>query len=72
MLNGEADMRVVASSGGLDGTVKQVRRLKPHLFLLDLGLRSQNGMRFVAALTRGHPEIKVVGMGLIPSQLDIT
>jgi DNA-binding NarL/FixJ family response regulator len=70
-VNGEADMRVVASSAGHDDTLLQVRKLKPHVVLLDLGLRSQNGMRVVAALTKGFPEIKVIGMGLIPSQLDV-
>jgi DNA-binding NarL/FixJ family response regulator len=39
--------------------------------LLDLGLSNENGMRFVTSLTKGFPEIKVIGMGLIPSQLDI-
>ena len=71
MLNEEADMRVVASSGGHDGTLLQARKLRPHVVLLDLGLRNQNGLRIVAALTRGFPETKVIGMGLIPSQLDI-
>jgi DNA-binding NarL/FixJ family response regulator len=71
MINAEADMKVVASSGGNGGTLLQARKLRPHVVLLDLGLRNENGMRFVTSLTKGFPEIKVIGMGLIPSQLDI-
>ena len=48
MLNGEADMTVMPSSGGNGGTVGEVRKLKPHLVLLDLGLRNQNGLAVVS------------------------
>jgi DNA-binding NarL/FixJ family response regulator len=71
MVKGEADMALVAASGGNGGTMLEVRKLRPHVVLLDLGLRSQNGNRLVASLVKGFPEIKVIGMGLIPSQLDI-
>jgi two-component system NarL family response regulator len=71
MVNGAADMRIVASSAGHDDTMLQVRKLKPHVVLLDLGLRSQNGMRVVKGLTQAFPDVRVIGMGLIPSQVDI-
>jgi DNA-binding NarL/FixJ family response regulator len=71
MINGEADMRLVAASAGNGGILLDVRKLRPHVVLLDLGLRSQDGNRLVASLTKGFPEIKVIGMGLIPSQLDV-
>lgn len=71
MIKGEADMTVVASSGGNGGTLLAVRKLRPHIVLMDLGLRSQNGRALVGTLTKGVPDIKVIGMGLIPSQLDI-
>ncbi len=71
MLEGERDMRLVASSGGHDLTLRQARRLRPQVVLLDLGLRNQNGLRFVSALRDETPECRVIGMGLIPSQQDI-
>jgi len=71
MINGEADMRIVASTGGHDGILLKVEKLNPHLILLDLGLRSQNGMHIVKTVTKEFPKIRVIGMGLIPSQLDI-
>ena len=71
MLNGEADMTVMPSSGGNGGTLAEVRKLKPHLVLLDLGLRNQNGLAVVASISKEFPHVRVIGMGLIPSQLDI-
>lgn len=71
MLNGEADMTVMPSSGGNGGTVGEVRKLKPHLVLLDLGLRNQNGLAVVSSISKEFPHVRVIGMGLIPSQLDI-
>jgi DNA-binding NarL/FixJ family response regulator len=71
MITGEEDMTLVAASGGGSGTLAEARKLKPHVVLLDLGLRNQNGIRIVASLSRGLPGTRVIGMGLIPSQLDI-
>ncbi len=64
-------MTVVGASEGNGDTLLLVRKLSPHVVLLDLGLRNHNGMRATAALTKDLPEIKVIAMGLIPSQLDI-
>lgn len=71
MINGQADMRVVAQLGGSEDNLMKVRELKPHVVLLDLGLRSQNGLRLVRAVTKEFPGMKVIAMGLIPSQSDI-
>jgi DNA-binding NarL/FixJ family response regulator len=38
---------------------------------MDMGLRNENGPRIVASLTKEMPQTRVIGMGLIPSQLDI-
>ena len=71
MLRAEADLKVVASSGGNEETLQQVRRFRPNVVLLDLGLRNLTGVRLVAALTGGFPGVSVIGMGLMPSQVDI-
>lgn len=71
MVNGAPDMRIVSTSAGHENTVAQVRKLKPHVVLLDLGLRSQNGMQVVKTLSRTCPGVRVIGMGLMPSQLDV-
>ena len=71
MINGQADMKVVAASGGHGNIVLKARTVKSRVILLDLGLRNQNGLRMVASLTKEAPELKVIGMGLIPTQLDV-
>ncbi len=71
MLNEQPDMKVVAASGGNENTVLKARTAKPRVILIDLGLRNQNGARIVSTVSTELPEMKVIGMGLIPTQLDI-
>jgi DNA-binding NarL/FixJ family response regulator len=71
MINGQPDMKVVAASSGGDSMVLNVRTVRPHLALIDLGLRNQNGLRMVSLLAKEVPGVKVIGMGLIPAQSDI-
>jgi DNA-binding NarL/FixJ family response regulator len=70
-LKGQADFRVVAASNGNRGLLLQVREAKPDVVLMDIGLRNQSGLRIVASLMKEFPKLKVIGMGLIPSQRDI-
>jgi DNA-binding NarL/FixJ family response regulator len=70
-LNGQPELRVVAATGSKNNYLLQARKTKPEVILMDLGLRNQNGLHIVAALTKQFPNIGVIGMGLIPSQSDI-
>jgi len=71
IINREKDLQIVASSAGNQDTLLQARRIKPHMVLLDLGLRNESGLSVVVSLTKVLPDVKIIGMGLIPSQLDI-
>jgi DNA-binding NarL/FixJ family response regulator len=71
VIDAQADLRIVGTSGGNHDTLLQARSLKPQVILIDLGLRNENGLRIVTTLTKELPQTKVIGMGLIPSQLDI-
>jgi two-component system NarL family response regulator len=71
MINGQPDMKVVAALGGNENTLLKARTVKPQVILIDLGLRGQNGVRMVASLRKEAPQLKVIGMGLIPTQSDI-
>lgn len=71
LINKQADLKVVAATGGNHDTLLQARTSKPHVVLIDLGLRSENGLRVVGILTKELPNIKVIGMGLVPSQQDV-
>ena len=41
MINDQADMKVVAASGGNENTVLKARTLRPRVILIDPGLRNQ-------------------------------
>jgi len=71
LIDKQSDLRVVGSTGGNHDTLEQTRNLKPHVVLLDLGLRNTNGVRVVTTVAKELPQTKIIGMGLIPSQLDI-
>ena len=71
IINKQEDLKIVAATGGDHDTLHKIAILKPHVVLMDLGLRGSNGLRVVATLSKESPEIRVIGMGLLPSQADI-
>jgi len=71
IINAQPDMRVVAATGGNTDTLRLAHKLNPHILLVDLGLRNQNSVRIVRSVSRDLPEVRVIGMGLIPSQSEI-
>mgnify|MGYP002814526501 CR=1 FL=1 len=71
IINKQEDLKIVAASEGNHDTLLHARSLKPQVVLIDLGLRNASGLRVVTTLTRECPQAKVIGMGLIPSQLNI-
>lgn len=71
MLNGQADMRVVATIGSGNNVLMQATKTKPHVILLDVGLKNFNELSVVESVRKNLPEVKVIGMGLIPTQSDI-
>jgi DNA-binding NarL/FixJ family response regulator len=71
IINGQKDFTVDAVSDGGYGVVAMARKMKPHVVLLDLGLESQNSLEIVVTLKKKFPGIKIIGMGLAPSQTDI-
>ena len=71
LINEQPDLKIVAVSGGNHDTLERIRSSNPRVVLMDLGLRNENGLRIVAMLAKEMPHTRVIGMGLIPSQLDI-
>jgi DNA-binding NarL/FixJ family response regulator len=71
MVNGQPDMKVVAAIGSGNNVVLNVREQKPHAVLLDLGLTHHNPRHLLEVLRDEFPEVKIIGMGLIPPQADI-
>jgi DNA-binding NarL/FixJ family response regulator len=71
LLNGQPDMKVVAAIGSSNNILLKIRKVKPHIMILDLGLWSHNPRSVLEGVKKDFPDIKIIGMGLIPSQTDI-
>lgn len=70
MLNEQQDIRAVAATGNGDA-LEKANRVKPHVVLLDLGLRSQNSLRVAELIKKDHPKTEIVVMDLMPVQSEI-
>jgi two-component system nitrate/nitrite response regulator NarL len=71
LLDKEKDFTVTGLCDGGRDVVAMASNVKPHVVLLDLGLESQNSLEIVENLKKEFPGIKIIGMGLAPSQTDI-
>jgi len=70
MLNAEADMKVISSSGNGDAFEK-ARALVPDVVLLDLGLKNQNSLTVVGSIKKQFPDTHVVIMDLVPAHAEV-
>jgi DNA-binding NarL/FixJ family response regulator len=71
LLDAQPDMRVVAAIGSGNNVMNTIRKVKPDIKILDLGLWSEKHRLVMEVLKRDFPDLKVIGMGLIPSQIDV-
>ncbi len=70
MLNAEADIRVVSSSGNGDA-IEKAKVLTPQVVLMDIGLKGQNSLKVVTDLKKLYPEAHVVIMDLVPAHAEV-
>ena len=71
MLKKQHDMNVVETVGNGENIMAIMRKYKPEILLLDLGLRSRNSLHLVKLVKKNFPGAKVVIMDLIPTQADV-
>jgi DNA-binding NarL/FixJ family response regulator len=71
MVNKQKDLTVASSSDGRDDILAKAQSAKPHVVLMDLGLDSQNSLETVQSVKKELPGLKIIGMGLAPTQSDI-
>jgi DNA-binding NarL/FixJ family response regulator len=69
LLNQHADLRVVAAAA--TGDTLAMKRVTPHVVLLDLGLRNGDSLRVAGKVKQAFPESKVIVMDLLPVHEDI-
>jgi DNA-binding NarL/FixJ family response regulator len=71
MINEQADMHVVATIGSGNNILLKASQTKPDVILLDAGLKNFKESSVVESIRKTMPDVKVIGMGFIPTQLDI-
>ena len=69
MLSQLPDLQVVA--GGSNGDMAVLRQVKPHVVLLDLGLKNGDSLRVAGKVKSEFPGSKVIVMDLLPVHEDI-
>jgi len=71
MLKKQSDMNVIASFGNGENILKATEKHKPHIILLDLGLRSQSSLQIVKLIKKQFSVTKIIVMDLVPLQTDV-
>jgi two-component system NarL family response regulator len=71
ILKPHKDILIIAASGNGKSTITKIRKFKPNVILLDLGLRSQNSLHVVEIVKKDFPDAKIIVMDLAPVQADI-
>ncbi len=69
LLNQVPDLKVVA--GAASGNLALLNEVRPHVVLLDLGLRNGDSLRVAEKVRRDFPESGVIVMDLLPVHEDI-
>jgi DNA-binding NarL/FixJ family response regulator len=71
LLNKQADMHVVSTIGSGNNILLKASQAKPHVILMDVGLKKLKESLVVELIKKNIPEAKLIGMGLLPLQADI-
>jgi len=71
MLKKQQDINVVETAGNGENTLAILKKYKPEILLLDLGLRSRSSLNLVRLVKKNFTGTKVIIMDLIPTQADI-
>jgi DNA-binding NarL/FixJ family response regulator len=71
MLKKQQDMNIVETVGDGENILTIMRKSKPELLLLDLGLRNRSSINLVRLVKKNFPDTKVIVMDLIPLQADV-
>jgi DNA-binding NarL/FixJ family response regulator len=71
MLAEEPDLRAISASGSNGDAFAKAEKLKPHVILLDIGLKAQNSLKVVEHIKKKFPKTEVIVMDLIPVHSDV-
>jgi len=71
IINTQPDMKVVRATDGKNNTLQLAHELNPDILLKGLGVQHQDSVHTVRSVSKELPHMKVIGMGLVPTKLDI-
>ncbi|RPI76214.1 MAG: DNA-binding response regulator, partial [Ignavibacteriales bacterium] len=71
MLKKQQDMSVVETVGNGENIMNIMKKHKPNIILLDLGLRNRSSLRLVKMIKKDFNDSKIIMMDLIPLQADV-
>jgi DNA-binding NarL/FixJ family response regulator len=71
ILNAQPDIKAVSAGGANGDPMAKARAFKPHVVLLDLGLRNMNSVKIVQSMRKDFPKTEVIVMDLIPAHADV-
>jgi len=71
MLKKQKDINVVDTVGNGENILAIMKKYRPEVLLLDLGLRSRSSLNLVKLVKKNFPSSKVIMMDLIPVQADV-
>ena len=71
MLKKQQDMSVVETVGNGENILAIMKKHKPEVLLLDLGLRSRSSLSLVKSVKKNSSSPKIIVMDLIPLQADV-
>jgi DNA-binding NarL/FixJ family response regulator len=71
ILKPHKDIVIIAAYGDGKNTLVKIKKSKPNVVLLDLGLRSLNSLHVVEVIKKDFPLAKIIVMDLAPIQADI-
>lgn len=71
ILNAQPDIKAISVAGTNGDALAKARAFKPHVVLLDLGLRNMNSKKIVQSMRKDFPKTEVIVMDLIPVHADV-
>jgi len=72
LIRAQPDCTVLAAPASVGRALKKVREARPRVVLLDCGLVGHNSVRLTRTMHDEVPEARIIVMGLLPLQEDVT
>jgi two-component system, NarL family, response regulator NreC len=60
LLDGEPDVEVVGEAGDCSATIKLIKKLSPHVVIMDICLPDTNGVEATRRIVSKFPDVKII------------